>query len=48
MLLHFENNFYDVSVPIVNYLYTKNYCVFHMSIDIFMIHKESVFYTPKK
>ena len=43
-VIGFENNYNDVSVPIVKYLENKNYFVFHVSMDIFMIHKKSMFY----
>jgi len=43
-VIGFENNYDDVSIPIVNYLETKHYVVFNKSIDIFMIHKNSIFY----
>ena len=39
----FENNYDDVSIPIVKYLEDKNYIVIKKCIDIFMIHKNSVF-----
>ena len=47
-VIGFENNYSDTSIPIVDYLRSKNYCLFHLSLDIFMIHKESIFYTPSK
>ena len=43
-VIGFENNFNDTSIPIVNYLESKNYIVIYKSLDIFMIHKTSVFY----
>lgn len=43
-VIGFENNYNDVSVPIVKYLQEKNYIVIHVSLDIFMIHKDSPFY----
>jgi FkbM family methyltransferase len=43
-VIGFENNYNDVSIPIVSYLENKNFVVIHKSIDIFMIHKDSVFY----
>ena len=43
-VIEFENNYDDVSVPIVKYLEDKNYVVFHKNMDIFMIHKNSIFY----
>jgi FkbM family methyltransferase len=43
-VIGFENNYDDVSIPIIDYLTTKNYIIIHKSIDIFMINKKSVFY----
>lgn len=43
-VIGFENNFDDVSVPILAYLESKNYVAFHKSFDIMMIHKDSIFY----
>ncbi len=43
-VIGFENNYNDVSVPIINYLNNKNYVVIHKSLDIFMINKKSIFY----
>jgi len=43
-VIGFENNYNDTSVPIVKYLEDRNYVVIHKSLDIFMIHKNSVFY----
>ena len=43
-VIGFENNYNDTSIPIVKYLENRNYAVIHKSLDIFMIHKESVFY----
>jgi FkbM family methyltransferase len=45
-IICFENNFDDVSIPIVKYLENKNYRGIAQSIDVFMIHKNSVFYKP--
>lgn len=45
-VIGFENNYTDVSIPIVRYLETKGFVVFHASLDIFMIHKSSIFYCP--
>ncbi len=45
-VIGFENNYDDVSVPIVAYLETKGYIVVPMknkNIDIFMVHKDSEF-----
>jgi FkbM family methyltransferase len=43
-VIGFENNYNDVSVPIVEYLQNKGYIIIHISLDIFMINKSSVFY----
>ena len=43
-VIGFENNYNDVSIPIVEYLQSKNYVVFHKSMDIFMINRSSIFY----
>ena len=43
-VIGFENNYNDVSIPIIKYLENKNYVVIHSSLDIFMIHKTSKFY----
>ena len=43
-VIAFEDNYTDVSIPIVKYLENKNYIIIHKSIDIFMIHKDSIFY----
>ena len=40
----FENNYHDVSAPIVAYLNDKGYVVIHTAMDIFMIHENSAFY----
>jgi hypothetical protein len=42
-VIGFENNYTDTSIPIVHYLEQKGYIVIHVSLDVFMIHKESVF-----
>lgn len=42
-VIDFENNYNDVSAPIVNYLISKGYCMLKYSADIFMIHKDSQF-----
>ena len=42
-VIGFENNYEDVSVPIVAYLENQGYKVIHKSLDIFMIHTRSVF-----
>jgi len=43
-VIGFENNYDDTSKPIINYLEQNNYIVIHKSLDIFMIHKNSIFY----
>lgn len=47
-VIEFENNYNDVSVPIISYLESKNYIKIHDSGDIFMIHKNSSFYPPER
>ncbi len=42
-VIGFENNYDDVSVPIVAYLENQGYKVIHRSLDIFMIHTKSAF-----
>ena len=42
-VIEFENNYNDVSIPIVKYLQERDYQIIHKSQDIFMIHKKSVF-----
>jgi len=44
-VIGFENNYDDVSVPIVDYLYNKGFITIHVSLDIFMINKMSIFFT---
>ena len=43
-VIGFENNFEDTGIHIIKYLENKNYVVIHKSLDIFMIHKNSVFF----
>jgi FkbM family methyltransferase len=43
-VIAFENNYSDVSIPIVKYLEDKNFVVFNISLDIFMINKNSIFF----
>ena len=43
-VIGFENNYNDVSVPIVEYLQNKGFIIIHKSLDIFMINKKSIFY----
>ena len=42
-VIGFENNYNNISVPIVDYLQKKGFKVIHSSIDIFMINIMSVF-----
>jgi FkbM family methyltransferase len=42
-VIGFENNYNDVSVPIVEYLQNKGFIIIHKSLDIFMINKMSIF-----
>jgi hypothetical protein len=44
-VIGFENNYNDTSIPIVEYLESKNYIEIHRCLDIFMIHKNSCFYS---
>jgi FkbM family methyltransferase len=46
-VIEFESNHDDVGIKIANYLEDKNYVVIHKSMDYFMIHKNSIFYTDK-
>jgi FkbM family methyltransferase len=43
-IIEFENNYNDISIPIIEYLEYYNYIVIHKTMDIFMIHKDSIFY----
>lgn len=42
-IIGFENNYNDVSIPIIQYLENKGFIFIHKSLDIFMIHKDSPF-----
>ena len=42
-VIGFENNYNDVSIPIIKFLENKNYYIIHKSMDIFMINKDSIF-----
>jgi FkbM family methyltransferase len=42
-IIGFENNYDDVSIHIIKYLEDNNYHIINKSMDIFMIHKESIF-----
>jgi FkbM family methyltransferase len=42
-VIGFENNYTDISVPIVEYLSSKGYILLYKCLDIFMIHKNSKF-----
>ena len=44
-VIGFENNYNDTSVPIIEYLQSKKYFVINKSMDIFMIHERSIFYS---
>ena len=44
-VIGFENNYNDVSIPIVKYLEKQHFKFIHMSTDIFMINTQSEFYT---
>ena len=43
-VIGFENNYEDVSEPIMLYLQSKGYIFMNKTIDIFMIHKDSQFF----
>jgi len=43
-VIGFENNYNNVSIPIVQYLQDKNFVIIHISLDIFMINQKSTFY----
>jgi len=43
-VIGFENNYEDLSYPIVKYLENYNYDIIYKCMDIFMIHKNSIFY----
>jgi FkbM family methyltransferase len=43
-VIGFENNYNDVSIPIIKYLEEKNFVIFNISLDIFMINKNSIFF----
>lgn len=42
-IIDFENNYEDVSVPIIEYLEERDYTMLSKGQDIFMIHKNSIF-----
>lgn len=42
-VIGFENNYKDTSVPIIHYLNDKGYKIFHIGLDIMMIHNNSQF-----
>lgn len=44
-VIQFENNYDDMSAPIIQFLESKHYKVLHAAGDIFMIHKHSKFIT---
>jgi FkbM family methyltransferase len=43
-VIEFENNYENISEPIVKYLEDRDYIIINKNIDIFMIHKNSKFY----
>ena len=43
-IIGFENNYNDVSIPIVDYLQNKGFIHIYTCVDIFMINKKSIFY----
>lgn len=42
-VIGFENNYNNVSIPIIEYLKNKNYIIINNKFDIFMIHSNSSF-----
>jgi FkbM family methyltransferase len=46
-VIGFENNYNDTSIPIVEYLQTKNFITIYKALDIFMINKNSIFYKKR-
>ena len=42
-VIGFENNYDDISIPIIDFLFSKNFMFINKSIDIFMINKKSIF-----
>lgn len=44
-VIEFENNYRDTSIPIIQYLESKNYSIIAESSDVFMIHENSQFST---
>jgi hypothetical protein len=42
-VIEFENNYEDISLPIIGYLEAKDYILLQKGADIFMIHKDSQF-----
>jgi len=45
-VIGFENNYPDVSIPIVEYLQNEGFKIIRVFDDIFMINQLSVFYVP--
>ena len=43
-IIAFENNYNDVSIPIVKYLEDKGFIIIKSALDIFMINRKSQFY----
>jgi FkbM family methyltransferase len=46
-VIGFENNYEDVSQQIIEYLKSKGYVMLNKSLDIFMIHTDSIFYNKE-
>lgn len=46
-VIGFENNYNDKSIPIIHFLESMGFVINHKSMDIFMINKNSKFYTNK-
>ena len=44
-VIEFESNYKDTTLPIISYLEEKNFKVFHINLDIFMINNDSSFKT---
>jgi FkbM family methyltransferase len=42
-VIGFENNYNDTSIPIIQYLDKKGYIEIYRGLDVFMIHKDSIF-----
>jgi FkbM family methyltransferase len=47
-VIDFENNYWDTTLPVINYLKTHRYRVLNYhGLDIMMIHEESIFFDSK-